>query len=187
MTKEEKIIEVERLRKEIYNSIKKNLKWNGIFVEVKVTKEAVSGKKTPIEAEVILTKSKTMIYFLLVIMIALLASNFIAVNIAGVLFVLPVGALIAVLIFNGRGVAEKIIINNKGIICDGITTDWGNIFQTFVVKEPIGRYMQTFLWIALYNGDHLKIEISSFAYRNIGSIIEKYKRIYIDDQVLSMG
>lgn len=74
-------------------------------------------------------------------------------------------------------IPDSIIIHKDGLSLGKAVIGWDNIFQTYIVKEPLGRSVQTFLWIALKDGNHEKINISNYGYRHLGQYIEQYRRI----------
>ena len=183
MTKEERDIKVEEIRLDILRKVKKEARWQSIWCDVKVTKEAVFKKNLPIESRLFFVRSNLLIFILVALLWLFAATLYCFIPNFIVLYQFGVFALAGsvLLIYQNREIPKSIFIDKQVILLGDLSIEWKNIFQTYIVKEPYGKSTKTYLWIALNNGEYEKVNVSNFAYKHLGHSIEQYKRIYLSD------
>ena len=189
MTKEERDIKVEEIKKQLLDSYILKTFWS-VGVRVNISKVPIYRKKDPIKEEIILKRSNWFFYLLASISGSFLLYLFCKnperaiANYGSSLFILCFFSiyLFIAAYYHFKG-AKKIVINKNGIDCDGIVTPWNDIFQIYTVSTPFVKSSnREFLCIALNNFELREFELSNWSYNELGDKLEHYRITYIDKE-----
>ena len=188
MTKEERDIRVEEIKKQLLDSYMHKTFWS-FGVSVNISKVPSYRKKDPVKEEIILKRSNWLFYLLASISGSFLSYLFCknpeitVAHYGSSLFILSLFLIYLFIVgYDQFKSVKKIVINKNGIDCDGIVTPWSDIFQIYTVSKPYARWKREFLCIVLNNYEIREFEISNWSYNELGDKLEHYRITYIDTE-----
>lgn len=186
MTIEERDKKVEEIKKELLESYRLKSFWS-FGVSVSISKVPSYRKKDKIQEEIILERSNWFFYLLAGISGSFLLylfcknSEITVSHYGSSLFILSLFSVYLFIVgYDQFKSVKKIVINRNGIVCDGVVTQWSDIFQIYTVSTPYARWKREFLCIALNNSEIREFEISNWSHNEIEDKLEHYKITYID-------